>query len=77
MAEFKLTFNADGLGRCLYSEAFPLQLLGRLSVVRATSIEFDEKSQKWEVRDPSQRIQFRSDSREECLEWERMNLSEV
>jgi len=70
-----LRFDQTGLIACLYSESVDLRLLGRLQVVRATDITFDEAGQCWEVRCASSRRLLHSDpSREACLVWERSNL---
>ena len=39
-----LTFDREGTGHCLYTEAIPLQSLGTLEVRRATHIEFTTES---------------------------------
>ena len=46
-----LTFELDGVVRCLHTDAIPLQSLGTLTVQRATSIEFNASTQQWEVKD--------------------------
>jgi len=65
-----LTFDPDGKVRGLYTEAIPLQSLGRLKITRATSIEFDDGYQCWVVRDEAGEILFQDPSREVCLDWE-------
>lgn len=67
-----LTFTPDGLGHGLYTEAFDLGQIGRLSVRRATRIEFDEKTQYWRVYlARGKKALFNSPSRQTCLNWER------
>ena len=71
-----LTFDVDGIVRCLHTDAIPLQSLGTLEVQRATSIEFNSAVQQWEVKD-ADGITLHSDpSRSCCLAWEldRFNL---
>ena len=46
-----LRFCPDDSVRCLHTKAIDLRVLGRLRVVRATCIEFNETDQQWEVRD--------------------------
>lgn len=70
----KITFRPDGTVRCLYSELIDLQQLGRLKIQRASSIEFDENQQRWQVR-INNLVAFSSPSRQECLEWEQTNLN--
>ena len=74
MKAASITIDTRGRCRCLYTEAIPLQSLGRISVVRATTIEFDSEAQEWEVRNGNQELLFRSASRQRCLDWEREHL---
>ena len=46
-----ITFNADGNGHCLYTEAILLGSIGTLEIKRATNIEFNDHTQLWEIRD--------------------------
>ena len=66
-----IQFDSEGTGRCLYTEAVPMANIGRLSVERASAVEFNGASQEWEVviagdTAPS----FSHPSRAKCLEWE-------
>lgn len=65
-----LCFRADGIGRCLYTEAIDLACLGRLRIERATTIEYDNTDQTWRVRDMNGTDLYSSKSREDCLRWE-------
>ena len=69
--EAVLTFNPDGTAGGLYTEAIPLRELGRLSIRRASTIEFDDAAQQWVVRSPSGTELFRDPARQRCLDWER------
>ena len=69
-----ITFTPNGMGRGLYTEAIDLGRIGPLSVARATTIEFDNKTHYWRVRDPDGFAMFNSPSRQECLDWERRHL---
>ena len=69
--EAVLTFNSDGTAQGLYTEAIPLHTLGRLSVQRASTIEFDDAAQQWVVRSPEGAELYQSPSRQQCLDWER------
>jgi hypothetical protein len=71
-----ITFTPDGTGHVLYTEAIDLGTIGALSIQRATTIEFDNESQYWRVRDPSGFPLFNSPSRQACLDWERQYLQE-
>ncbi len=65
-----ITFNPDGKGRGLYTEAIPLQEIGQLQIQRATRIEYDNAGQTWRVKDMQDFNLFTSPSRHTCLEWE-------
>ena len=65
-----LTFELDGVVRCLHTDAIPLQTLGALTVQRATTIEFNASTQQWEVKDGDGAILFTNPSRSCCLAWE-------
>ena len=71
-----ITFAADGTARCLWTEAVPLQELGRLQVDRASQVEFNSAAQMWEVRLASNPgvVAFSHSSRAVCLHWEREAL---
>jgi hypothetical protein len=70
-----LRFNPGGHIDCLYTEAIDLHALGRLHVVRATDIRFDDSNQQWDVRDADNgNVLFSHPSRIECLQWEQNNL---
>ena len=70
-----LRFNPGGHIGCLYTEAIDLRALGRLHVVRATDIRFNDQSQQWDVRHADTgAVLFSHNSREACLAWEHDNL---
>ena len=70
-----LRFHPGGHIDCLYTEAIDLRALGRLSVVRATDIRFNEQSQMWDVHHAGSGAVLHSHvSRDECLRWEQHNL---
>ena len=74
MNEIVITFTPDGTGHALYTEAIDLSAIGPLVIRRATTIEFDNKTQYWRVRDPEGFPLFNSPSRLACLDWERQYL---
>lgn len=65
-----LTFDVEGVVRCLHTDAIPLQSLGTLEVQRATSIEFNSAVQQWEVKEADGVILHSDPSRSCCLAWE-------
>jgi hypothetical protein len=70
-----ITFTSDGTGHCLYTEAIQLGTIGALDIKRATNIEFNGITQRWEVRDAKDNcLLFQDASREICLHWEHENL---
>jgi len=72
----RIVFTPAGQASCLYTELIPLHRLGRLSCQRASSIEFDEKLQRWAVRRPGRRrVLFSDRSRQACLDWEQRHLA--
>jgi hypothetical protein len=70
-----LTFELGGMVRSFYSELIDLSELGPLHVERASSIEFNEKKQKWEVREPNRKVLFSHKSRAICLVWEHQHFN--
>ena len=72
-----ITFAIDGTARCLWTEAVPLQELGRLAMQRASTVEFNHSTQFWEVRLASapDAVAYAHPSRETCLSWERRMLN--
>ncbi len=70
-----LRFKPGGSIDCLYTEAIPLLALGRLHVVRATDIRFNDTTQQWDVHAADTgHVLFSHGSRSECLRWEHQNL---
>ena len=69
-----ISFQQDGTAHCLWTEAVPLNELGRLQVTRASNIEFNNSTQNWEVKDRRGKIRFIAKSRSACLEWEQQHL---
>ena len=71
----KLLIAPGGTIECLYTEALPLHKWGRLKIQRASRIEFNGDTQRWEVLPPKgARVMFSHRSRAKCIEWEHANL---
>jgi hypothetical protein len=70
----QISFKPDGTAQCLWTEALPLHELGRLEITRASTMEFNNATQRWEVKDRRGQMLFFSRSRSACLEWEQENL---
>jgi hypothetical protein len=72
-----IQFSADGAGQAVYTEALPLSELGQLSMRRASSVEYNENSQQWQVRfaDDHSEVAFSHESRRACIEWEIATLN--
>ena len=70
-----IDFSEEGLGECLYTEAVDLRSLGKIQCRRASYIEFNPRTQEWEVTDAeSNKILYSHPSRQTCIEWEKENL---
>ena len=70
-----LVFHPDGTAQGLYTEAIDLALLGRLTVKRASRVEFNEQIQRWQVRTLRGRTLFGAPTRRQCLEWEEQHFT--
>ena len=75
MNELQLVFDPEGTGHGLYTEAIDLTAIGRLSIRRASHIEFDDRDQRWCVTTPGGRHLFNSPTRGECLAWEQQHFN--
>src|SRR5438552_4978883 len=75
MSTIVLKFNPSGLGECLYTELIDLSSIGSLEVCRATTIEFNQSNQQWEVRDLNNAFLFTNKSRAVCLAWEQQHFN--
>jgi hypothetical protein len=69
-----LTFAPSGEGNCLYTELIDLASIGSLEITRATSIEFNNTTQHWEVRQNGA-VMFQNRSRAICLAWEHQHFN--
>ena len=71
-----IVFKPDGTGHGLYTEVIDLSTIGALEIHRATTIEFNNDSQAWEVKDNDGEILFGNPSRSACLEWEHQRFNQ-
>ena len=70
-----LVFTPDGNAHGLYTEIIDLTSLGRLTVKRASRIEFSDEHQCWQVRTVRGRLIFSAPSRQACLDWEQEHFA--
>ena len=56
--------DSKGDGHCLYTELIDLRQLGQLQITRATTIEFNNETDEWEVKDSKNKLLFHNASRE-------------
>lgn len=75
MNSFTVTFAPDGTGACLYTELLDLSTLGLLEITRATTIEFNQPQQIWEVRNHQGVLIHQHASRNACLHWEHQQFN--
>ena len=71
-----LTFTPDGTGHGLYTEVIELSTVGGLAMERATSIEFNQSGQEWEVRTAGGDLLHTNQSRTACLAWEHEHFNQ-
>jgi hypothetical protein len=74
MSTAVISFDRQGDGHCLYTEAVDLSSIGHLEIKRATMMEFNNGSQQWEVRHDG-KLLFQNPSRAICLAWEQQHFS--
>ena len=75
MSHGTLRFTPGGQVTGFYTESIDLHSLGRLSIVRATDIRFNDATQQWDVRRAgSEIVLFSHLLRQECVRWELENL---
>lgn len=65
-----IRFEPSGHAICLHTDAINLAELGKLTVRRASSVEFNETAQTWEVKIGG-KVRFQNPIRSACLYWER------
>jgi hypothetical protein len=74
MKPIVLRIDTSARVHCYYTEAIDLAQLGRLEVHRASTVEFNQNNQQWEVRDPAGLLLYSHPSRATCLAWEQEYL---
>ena len=76
MSTIVLKFDPSGLGECLYTELIDLSSIGSLELRRASTIEFNQSNQQWEVHDSNNDLLFTNKSRAVCLAWEQQHFNQ-
>ncbi len=71
-----ITFDPAGNGHCLFTEAMDLCALGALEIVRASTIEFNNSAQLWEVKNTEGVLLFSHPSRQACLDQEHQHFNQ-
>ena len=71
-----LTVALGGIVTGLYTETISLAEIGALQVERLTSIEFNDATQQWEVRDRAGSLLHADPSRAACLDWEHRHFNQ-
>ena len=68
----QLEITASGGIRMLHDDAVDLRELGKVRVVRASHVEFDNKAGDWTVRSAKdRRLLHRAQTRASALAWEK------
>jgi len=74
-SQMVLTIDPDGTGHCLYSELIDLYAIGTMECRRASHIEFEARTQEWQVLTPERdSVLFCHRSRSVCEAWEHAHL---
>ncbi len=74
MSSVVMTILPDGTASCLYTELIDLNSLGLLEITRASTIEFNNGNQHWEVKQ-NDAVIFKHRSRAICLVWEHQHFN--
>ena len=74
MNSIVLRIDPSAQVHCFYTEAIDLAQVGRLEVHRASTVEFNQNNQQWEVRNPAGLLLYSHPSRVVCLAWEQEHL---
>lgn len=66
-----LRIDPDGTIRAVHTDRFPMSSLGTMQMERASTVEFNEVEQTWEVRWSGEgAVVFAHPVRSECIRWE-------
>lgn len=66
-----IAFDPTGEARAVQDDILASLDLGRMAMERASTVEWNETGQEWEVRfTDSQEVVYRHPSREQCIAWE-------
>lgn len=72
-----LSFNTDGTATTLHTDALPLAQLGRLTIERASTVEFDNGRQSWGVTWTGEDSPaYWASTHADALAWEKKQLNE-
>ena len=74
MNRLVLRIDKSAQVHCFYTETIDLTQIGRLEVRRASTVEFSDTNQQWEVRDSAGLLLYSHPSRATCLAWEQQHL---
>jgi len=69
-----LVIRPTGKIQGLYTELLDLTQLGRLTLRRASRIEFNHRRQRWQVLNQQRKRLFSASSRQACLDWEQQHF---
>lgn len=70
--ETLLVFTDEGEVTCLWTDAIPLQELGKCEVTRASTVEFNGETGEWDVRwaGDESKVVYSNPDRGACIAWE-------
>lgn len=78
MNSLVISIDTEGTATCLHTDAIALHEIGRLEVRRASTVEFNPDTQRWEVRWPDRpAVVFSDPSRSVCIAWEVETINQV
>lgn len=70
MDEIVVLLYPDGRTKCLWTDEIDLHQIGKLSVERASSVEFNPTPQEWEIITPDGIVRGSHPSRAVAIEME-------